>query len=132
MFLKVSPQDPSFEKKFEEAQINYNELCLEHKLPLLPYLIICGPLQHVERAYVILGSYKHSIEGENCALKAVQKCYQAVKALNKTFPIAATDVWQFNALYLYKYKAGGESDNVLRLIDDLKKIKLKNEEIKDD
>lgn len=106
-------------------------LYAKNSLDLPPYVVVCGPLHDVKKSILVVNDFEYCIYGPDSTIAAVEKCYKIVKFLQKNFPKAAINAYQFIEVYSFGIKvshaaAVGKFINAVRnKISFMKEVKKK-------
>lgn len=88
LILFLQFQDSSL---LDKGKKDYEALLKNWNLPIHPYIIICGNLDNLTHSFVVVNGIHYYCE---TPLQAIDKCYQALKAL-RSFPSLIEHVWVF-------------------------------------
>lgn len=79
---------------------------------VLSSIIVCGPLNNVEKTIVVLGDQHHEFFGSGSPKYAVDTLFKCIKVLKKDFSKASKNVWGYLQKYIYLLPLHGENASV--------------------
>lgn len=71
------------------------------ELPIYAYVVVCGPLDNLNAFHVVINKIDHQCKN---LLKAIDNCYQCLKALG-SFPKICSHVRAFIERLIYRIKS---------------------------
>ncbi|KAJ8675948.1 hypothetical protein QAD02_011734, partial [Eretmocerus hayati] len=117
-----------YEVHVEAEEVKLRELYTKHGVSVGPHLIACGT-NPIKCTYVVIGSHKVRVDGEDSPLRAADLCFKCSAILKVSLCKAAVNVWKFLESFAYGIPIGRTTSvsKLIELIENRRRIILEYE-----